>query len=101
MLLVRHHLRHAICLELVEANRAMRVAEIVSRLEARGYRLRGRPTQAVSDVLRTEVRAGRAIKLDHGVYAPGRVTRSHIRYARRCLLELARGREHHRIRRWP
>jgi hypothetical protein len=90
MLLVRHHLRHAICLVLVEERRALRVAEIVDRLYSRGYRLRGRPTQAVSDVLRTEVRAGRVVKLDYGLYAPGLVSRSHLRYARRCLIELAR-----------
>jgi hypothetical protein len=90
MLLVRHYLRYAICLLLVAERGPLRVAEIAAALQAQDYRLRGRPTQAVSDVLRTEVRAGRALKLDHGLYVAGIVSRSHLRYARRCLIELAR-----------
>jgi hypothetical protein len=71
MLLVRSNLRHAICLLLLERRQPMRVAEIAAVLEGRGYLLRGRPSQAVSDVLRTEVRCGRVLKLDHGLYGAG------------------------------
>jgi hypothetical protein len=92
MLLVRSHLRHAICLLLLECGRPMKVADIATELTSRGYRLRGRPTQAVSDVLRTEVRCGRAVKVDHGTYMAGKVTPGHIRYAERRLHELRTGR---------
>ena len=70
-----------------EERRAMKVGEIAMRLELAGHHLRGRPTQAVSDALRTEVRAGRAVKLDHGTYGPGVVTSGHLRYAARSLRE--------------
>jgi hypothetical protein len=92
MLLVRSHLRHAICLVLVERRRPMRVADIADELERRGFRLRGRPTQAVSDVLRTEVRCGRVVKVDHGVYIAGHISRDRVRYAERGLRELRTGR---------
>jgi hypothetical protein len=70
----------------------MSVAEIARELERRGCVLRGRPTQAVSDALRTEVRNRRVRKVDHGVYAPGLVTKGHVRYAERRLRELRTGR---------
>ena len=88
--LVRHELRHAICLILVGEQRALKVSEIVAVLQQAGYQLRGRPTQAVSDVLRTEVAAGRAHRIDHGVYVAGHVSPGHLRYARRCLAERRR-----------
>jgi hypothetical protein len=70
----------------------MKVADIARELERQGYRLRGRPTQAVSDVLRTEVRSGRVVKVDHGVYIAGHVSRQRVRYAERRLRELRTGR---------
>ncbi|HKY16916.1 MAG TPA: hypothetical protein VJM33_18460 [Microthrixaceae bacterium] len=90
--LVRHHLRHAICLMLHQHRRAMKVSDIVALLELAGHQLRGRPTQAVSDALRTEVRAGRVVKLDHGTYAPGVATPAHLRYATRSLQDRHRQR---------
>ena len=70
----------------------MKVAEIADELARSGFAFRCRPTQAVSDALRTEVTHGRVTHLDHGTYAIGRVTDRHLRYAQQCIRELRRTR---------
>ena len=88
--LVRHHLRHAIVLVLVGTKRATSVAEIVERLHASGYELRGRPTQAVSDALRTEMRNGRVARVGRGRYMIDHLTDRQLRYSRQRVLEFRR-----------
>ena len=68
----------------------MRVAEVVDVLAAQGFGFRGRPTQAVSDALRSEVRHGRVAKVDWGWFAYAGATDRHVRYARESLRELVR-----------
>ncbi len=88
--LVRHHLRHAIVLVLVGTKRATSVAEIVDRLRQSGYEFKGRPTQAVSDALRTEIRNGRVARVGHGQYRIHQITDRQMRYSRQCVLEFRR-----------
>ena len=61
---------------------AMTVAQLVTALQAEGFALPGRPSKVISDALRWEVRRGRVVRLERGVYrfvhAP-KSTRSRIR----------------------
>jgi hypothetical protein len=96
VVLGRHLLRHAVCLVLVDACGPLSVAEIVEHLRRRGYATLRTPSRAVSDALRTEVRSGRAERVERGVYRALRVDRPHLRHVRRCLAEVRR----HPTRRW-
>lgn len=87
----RHLLRHAVYRLLARSERPMRVSEIVTAPAAGGYVTRRPPSRAVSDVLRTEVRAGRVDRIRRGTYAVhAPVDRAHLRYVDRALGELAR-----------
>jgi hypothetical protein len=54
----------------------MTVAELVNELTRQGFTVKGRPTKAVSDALRWEIRRGRVRRLGHGLYGPGPIPRS-------------------------
>jgi hypothetical protein len=69
-------LRHAICVCLLEEQRAMTVPEIVAGVEARGLSIPGRASKTVSDALRWEARKGRAIRLERSQYRTGTMPRS-------------------------
>jgi hypothetical protein len=84
----RHLLRHAVYRCLDDAGRPLRVREIVADLDRRGLVTWRRASQAVSDVLRTEVRAGRVERISRGVYSLARDDPSHRRYVDRALGEL-------------
>lgn len=65
-------LRHLLALLLHQRGSAMTVARLEEAVASAGFRPTGRASKAISDALRTEVRQGRAIVLDRGVYGPGR-----------------------------
>ncbi len=62
------------------AHRDLSIAEIISRIEARGVSIKGRASKAVSDALRWEVAKGRLTAPAWGTYAPTRVPRSTQRW---------------------
>lgn len=70
------------------------VEALIDALEYQGFSFAGRPSKAVSDALRWEVRRGRVRRLKRGRYGPGGVPRSteHRIYLRvMTLREKARG----------
>jgi len=69
-------LRYALIVLLVEARREVTTSELVAGLDANGFRVRGRPSKAVSDALRWEVRRGRVRRCGRGVYAAGAMSRA-------------------------
>ncbi len=58
------------------------MAELAARLEARGLRVKARPSKAISDTLRWAEPRGWAIKIGRGRYGPGRIPESTLRYMR-------------------
>ena len=52
------------------------VPELVAALDYQGFSFAGRPSKAVSDALRWEVRHGRVLHMRRGRYAPGDIPRS-------------------------
>ena len=69
-------LRHAICVCLLEEQRAMTVPEIVAGVEALGLSIPGRASKTVSDALRWEARKGRAVRFERSRYRTGTMPRS-------------------------
>ena len=69
--------------ELLFDHGPLRVAEIVALLHAQGLVVGGRPSKTVSDALRWEVAHGRVVRLDRGLYGPGRMPRSTRAWIRR------------------
>lgn len=65
-------LRHLLAVILHERGSAMTMRRLEAAVAAAGFRPTGRASKAISDALRTEVRQGRAVVLDRGVYGPGR-----------------------------
>jgi hypothetical protein len=75
-------LRYLLTTVLLECNARLTVAQLVEAVAAEGFLLRGRPSKAVSDALRWEVRRGRVLRHARGIYGPGtmpRQTKSRIR----------------------
>jgi hypothetical protein len=62
-------LRYVLALHLWQHGPAT-VAEIVESLGRQGFRVRGRPSKAVSDALRWEIGRGRVRQLRRGLYGP-------------------------------
>lgn len=52
------------------------VAELITVLDWHGFRVRGRPSKAVSDALRWELARGRVYRRGRGRYVPGYVPRA-------------------------
>ena len=69
--------------ELLFDHGPLRVAEIVALLHSQGLVVGGRPSKTVSDALRWEVAHGRVVRLDRGLYGPGRMPRSTRAWIRR------------------
>ena len=69
-------LRHAICVCLLDEQRAMTVPEIVTGVEALGLSIPGRASKTISDALRWEARKGRAVRLERARYRTGTMPRS-------------------------
>jgi hypothetical protein len=65
-------LRHLLAVILHERGSAMTMRRLEAAVAAAGFRPTGRASKAISDAVRTEVRQGRAVVLDRGVYGPGR-----------------------------
>jgi hypothetical protein len=61
-------LRYVLANELQNSRRPLSVSELADRLQRRGFTFAGRPSKAISDSLRTEVRKGRAQRISRGVY---------------------------------
>jgi hypothetical protein len=61
-------LREAIAAVVQRADHPLRVNEIHRMLLAWGLNPKGRPSKAISDALRAEVRAGRVLRLLRGLY---------------------------------
>ena len=51
------------------------IAELIEALGWHGFRVRGRPSKAVSDALRWEIGHGRVRRLGRGRYGPGYMPR--------------------------
>lgn len=58
------------------AGRPMTVAQLVDVVAFEGIDVGGRPSNVISDVLRTEVAKGWVVRLGRGIYAPGRIPKS-------------------------
>jgi hypothetical protein len=69
-------LRYALVAVLLESRRERSVRELVVALERDGFALAGRPSKAVADALRWEVRRGRAVRVGRGRYRAGYVAKS-------------------------
>ena len=69
-------LRYAICVCLLEDQKAMTVPEIVTGVEALGVAIPGRSSKTVSDALRWEAHKGRAVRLERSRYRTGTMPRS-------------------------
>ena len=52
------------------------IAELVQALSRYGFEFSGRPSKAISDALRWEMRYGRVRRCGRGVYGPGSMPRS-------------------------
>jgi hypothetical protein len=78
-------LRYFLTLTLLDARRSMSVAELVANLERAGLTTLGRPSKAVSDALRSEIRRGRVDHLERSRYRVRRVPESTQRYMRQLL----------------
>lgn len=79
--LVGRELRYVLTVHLLELGTRL-LAELVQMLEANEFDVRGRPSKAVSDALRWEVRRGRVVRFERGRYGPGCMpasTRSRLR----------------------
>lgn len=68
-------LRYLLTTLLIESERPTPLDELVERIRAEGFLLAGRPGKVVSDALRWDVRRGRVVRLDRGVYRVGTVPR--------------------------
>ncbi len=85
------HLRYLLTLHLADCGKSS-IAGLVAAVEQAGFALTGRPSKAVSDALRWEVRRGRVVRLARGRYGPGtmpRQTRNWMRRRMRSVQEVA------------
>lgn len=72
-------LRFVIADMLQRSPEPMRITDIVETIHKQGFTLAGRPSKAVSDSLRTEVRKHRVRRLSRGVYQFVSASRSTLR----------------------
>jgi hypothetical protein len=91
VLLDGRQVRRVIVTWLIEADRALTVADLVQRLADARLRTTGRPGKVVSDGLRWEITRGRVVRLRRGTYAVGRIPRSTAFRIRREGHALLRG----------
>ena len=91
MLLDGRQVRRVIVTWLIEADRALTVADLVERLADARLWTTGRPGKVVSDSLRWEIGRGRVVRVRRGTYAVGRIPRSTAFRIRREGHALLRG----------
>ena len=68
-------LRSAVVLVLLERQRPATIRELVAQLRRDGFELGSRPGKDIADALRWEVRRGRVVRWDRGIYGPGVVAK--------------------------
>ncbi|MGQ0431179.1 MAG: hypothetical protein ACT452_02080 [Microthrixaceae bacterium] len=78
-------LRYLLTLVLHRSDRPLSVAELVTILERSGHAIDGRPSKAVSDALRWEIRRGRVTRVGRSAYARGQIPRSTLSFIRSHL----------------
>lgn len=83
-------LRSVLVLVLLQRGRPTAVPDLVAAVERWGFTFAGRPSKEVADALRWEVRRGRAVRLDRGLYGPGYVAKVTRHRMRRRLADLRR-----------
>jgi hypothetical protein len=79
------NLRSWLVLQLADTYGSITVGELVDRVGSSGMRVDGRASKTISDALRWEVLRGRAVRLERGRYAIGRLARSTKHRMRRRL----------------
>ena len=70
----------------------MTVRQVVIELQRQGYAFGRKPTRAVSDAMRTEVKESRVVREGRGLYRACWVDEGHRRYVERVLREIHRPR---------
>jgi hypothetical protein len=93
-LLFNRRLRYVLVLALHDEAAPLAVSELVEIGHRHGCSFPRRPSQLVSDVLRSEARKGRVVVVDRGVYRVGRVARSTVWWMRESI----RADDEHRAR---
>ena len=68
-------LRYVVTMYLARHGRAD-IAELIQALSRFGFEFAGRPSKAISDALRWEMRYGRVRRHGRGLYGPGSMPRS-------------------------
>lgn len=68
-------LRYVLAMQLA-VNGPATVTELIDALHGYGFRVRGRPSKAISDALRWEVGRARVCRLGRGRYGPGYLPRA-------------------------
>src|SRR3954447_18182308 len=68
-------LRHVLTIYLAQQG-PMTVYELIDALEHQNFAVPGRPSKAVSDALRWEIRRGRVLRVRRGLYGSGEMPRS-------------------------
>ena len=87
-LLWGRRLRWVLLILLVDSRGSMTVAELVEAVTRAGCSIHGRPSKAVSDALRWEVRRGRVLRVARSTYAIDRLPRSTAWWVRQQVREL-------------
>ena len=72
-------LRYVLANELQNSRQPLSIRELADRLQRRGFTFNCRPSKAISDSLRTEVRKGRARRISRGIYMFVTASRSMVR----------------------
>lgn len=78
-------LRYRLSVMLRDAQRPMKVHEMIATLRSGGLSVRGRSSKAISDALRWEIRRGRVERVGRATYVTGRIPPSTLRWIRRWL----------------
>lgn len=78
-------LRYLVTVLLQDVGQPLTVPELVDAIRATGWQIPGRPSKTVSDALRWEIRKGRVRRHGRGLYGPGRMPPSTLRWLRRSL----------------
>jgi hypothetical protein len=83
-------LRYFVCLELQRSDEPLAVRDLVAALERSGFRIKGRPSKAISDTIRWAVPRGWIRPHGRATYEKGRVGRTTLRYMRDTLARVRR-----------
>jgi hypothetical protein len=83
-------LRYFVCLELQMSDDPLTVRELSARLERSGFRIKGRPSKAISDTIRWAVPRGWIRPYGRATYGRGQVGRTTLRYMRETLARARR-----------